>query len=332
MSLISETLTRHNLMKPIFSAQLQSEQPLATRILQRGVAENKLAKAYLLAGHATPAKWKLTFELGAYLNCLNVKDGQSQSCLILEPELNTWCINCRWIKEDKHPQAIMRLVGNNKSGKIAVEEARNFVGEIAKSSPYFRLLIIEQANQDILHRPAANTLLKTIEEPRSQILMIFFALSAADVLSTIVSRCQTINMASQQYAQSLSLLSNNVESQLVLLDKEQRQSISSSIDLFIQKNNNFSAVNGLIEVIQSLLKDGIELENILDYCIAKDLQNANNRLDKENTQYIKELFLIGQIAKEQAKHYVSEKALIETFVYAWHRLKTTGSNPLKVHS
>ncbi len=321
-------------MSQIFSQQLSLDQPLATKIFQKSVTENKLAKAYLLVGQAPQAKWQLILELAAYLNCDNIRSGKEQSCLIQQKHLpaDKWCTNCRWIEADTHPQALMKLVGNNKSGKIAVEEARAFAEEVGKTSPYFRIMVVAEANQEILHRPAANTLLKTIEEPRSQVLMIFLTQVLADVLPTITSRCQTINVASKQYDQCLSLMSpKNFEHFLLSnKDNDKLQSISISLDKFTSQDSNFSDAMTFIEDIQTLAKNDIDIEVILDYCIAKDLMKVNDIFKKDKTDYAKELFLIGQIAKEQSKHYVSEKALIETFVYAWHRLKTTGTNPLKI--
>ena len=51
---------------------------------------------------------------------------------------------------------------------------------------------------------------------------------------------------------------------------------------------------------------------------------------QKEARYAKELFLLSQIAKEQGKHYVGQKAVVETFVFAWYKLKQTGVNPLKV--
>jgi DNA polymerase III subunit delta' len=328
---------KSDLMSQLFSEQLSLDQPLATKIFQKSAAEDKLAKAYILVGHAKDDKWRLIFELASYLNCDKIKSGEKQSCFIQQNHLahDKWCTNCRWIEADKHPQALMKLSGNNsKSGKIAVEDTRAFVEEVSKTSPYFRIMVIEEANQEILHRAAANTLLKTIEEPRSQVLMIFFAQAAMDVLPTIISRCQTINMFSKQYDQYFSLVSRGDFEQFLLaqptLNEEQIQNIVSSFDKFNSENSKLADAINLVETIQSLLKDGIDLQITLDYYITMGLSNLNNVFSEKNIRYAKELFLIGQIAKEQNKHYVSEKALIETFVYAWYRLKKTGTSPLKI--
>ncbi len=324
-------------MTKLFSKQLSSQQPLAAKIFETAIANNKLAKSYMLAGHANDDKWQLVSQLTAYLNCANINSKTDSSCLISETDMETgnWCTNCRWIQTDKHPQALIRLNGeNSKSGKIGVEQARAFAEEVSKTSPYFRVMVIENAHQEILHRPAANALLKTIEEPRSKILMVFFAQVSNDVLPTIVSRCQTINIASNQYKECLSLSSPNTSDQLLLAkhsDTPQLKNLTASLEKFTSQGSKLTDAIDLTECIQSSIKEGFELDEILDFLITKDLLCLDNICASEReARYAKELFLLGQIAKEQSRHYVSDKALVETFIFAWHKLKQTGINPLKL--
>lgn len=322
-------------MSQFFSKQLNLNQPLATKIFQKSINENKLAKAYLLLGQAEDDKLLLVKELTAYLNCMQKSSQQKGSCLIEKNGLpiNTWCINCRWIHEDKHPQALMRLSGaGSKSGKIAVEDARAFANEVSKTSSYYRVMVIEDASQEILHRPAANTLLKTIEEPRSNVLMIFFAQVISDVLPTITSRCQMINLASNQYNKCFSLTAKSQFENLISANpnKSSLEKCLPSLEKLTSQDSTFADAINTIENIQALLKEDVGIQDILDYLVAMDLYSTKNIFAKNNTQYAKELFLISQIAKEQSKHYVSQRAAVETFVYAWHRLKLTGINPLKI--
>jgi hypothetical protein len=55
-----------------------------------------------------------------------------------------------------------------------------------------RVIVVPQSNEYSFHRPAANALLKSIEEPPANCLFFFFADSTDDVLATIVSRCQVV--------------------------------------------------------------------------------------------------------------------------------------------
>ncbi len=303
-----------------------------------------MASAYLLAGLATEEKWHLASQLAAYFNCEKVKSGALSACLLdeqrsdLSSDSEQWCTNCRWIGSDIHPQAFLKLSGQeSKSGKIAVEQARMLCEEISKTSSYFRVVVVEDASQEVLHRPAANALLKTIEEPRSNVLLIFFARAVNEVLATVLSRCQVINMSNNTDQQYLSLLSDNDKSlsrflsnHIEALDQPQLENARIFLEKFKNRNSQLADALKLVEIIQSLIKQDNDLEVVLDFLIANELLSLKNffAIDKE-ARYAKELFLLGQIAKEQSNHYVGQKAVVETFVFAWHKLKQTGINPLR---
>src|SRR5262249_46335007 len=117
-----------------------------------------------------------------------------------ESVLSTFCQNCRWIIKNEHPQAIISLSAEatSKSGKIPVEKARSIGEELTKTSPYIRVVVIADADQDSFHRPAANALLKTIEEPRTASIFLLFADAVELVLPTVVSRTQVIPFRNSQ--------------------------------------------------------------------------------------------------------------------------------------
>ena len=326
----------------LFSQSLSLNQSLATRVFSAAIKREKLARAYLLAGQVSEDKKQLATQLAAYFNCEKVKSGQLSSCL-LDDQIDSqrWCTNCRWIAADLHPQAFLKLSGEeSKSGKITVEQARLLCEEINKSSPYFRVVIIENASQEALHRPAANALLKTIEEPRSNVLLIFFAQAVNEVLATVLSRCQVINMSNKNSEQFFSLLSENRQSlsgflsnRIENLDQQDLENVLISLEKFSNVSSQLVDAVKLAEVMQSLIKQDDDLDSLLDFFVINELLSLKNffTIDRE-ARYAKELFLLGQIAKEQSKHYVGQKVVVETFVFAWHKLKQTGVNPLRIRA
>ncbi|HEY9871704.1 MAG TPA: hypothetical protein V6D08_21280 [Candidatus Obscuribacterales bacterium] len=102
------------------------------------------------------------------------------------------CLNCQWIASNQHPQAFMVLSGEGATGKVPVESARRLAAELARTSQFVRVVVVPDATEAIFHRPAANALLKTIEEPGPRCLFLMFAPHEEDVLATIVSRCQVL--------------------------------------------------------------------------------------------------------------------------------------------
>ena len=174
------TITR---VANFFDPVLASRQALPTAFLSAAVLKGRLAHAYLFSGRASHDADQLATELAAYLNCTRrdrlttPQDGFSKeqlSCQMyfagkyLDKVAPLFCQNCRWINERKHPQALVKLDSEgSKSGRISVEKARLLTGELAKESSFTRVIVIEDANQEIFHRPAANAILKTMESPRT---------------------------------------------------------------------------------------------------------------------------------------------------------------------
>ncbi len=325
MACYAEFLTLEN----IFSAQLWQSQLLACQLFSAAYTKNRLASAYLLTGRAVADKWELVKQLAAHLNCLHIAQKvQNLSCLVHLPE--QWCLNCRWIAEQEHPQAMLRLHGEgSKSGKIAVEKARELCQELSKESQYYRVVVVDDASQDIFHRPAANALLKTIEEPKSGIILIFFAYNANEVLPTVVSRCQTIALsASSLKEDGIWSLSKEV-SKAKELSSEQLAGIALLVADFPKLTGKKRALGSIVmaEKLQQLvLEQEIDFDEVVDLILALEVK----RLQKDNlfspsvVNYAQELMHLFELAKRQNKQFVSKKAAIESLTFSWNQLQSTG--------
>ncbi len=99
------------------------------------------------------------------------------------------CSSCRSLASDNHPDfSVVRTEGP----AIKIEQIRQLQSELA-FAPYLgdrRVCIIEDAER--MTAQAANSLLKTLEEPQGSILFILTAASRQILLETIVSRCLTV--------------------------------------------------------------------------------------------------------------------------------------------
>ncbi len=94
---------------------------------------------------------------------------------------------------DNHPDIlwIKQLTGKK---DISIEQIREIKDFLKLQSWYnnYRIVIIPQA--DRLSKEASNALLKTLEEPARRSLLILMTVNIHKLLSTIVSRCQVINL------------------------------------------------------------------------------------------------------------------------------------------
>jgi len=81
------------------------------------------------------------------------------------------------------------LKKNISDSELGIEDVRGLIHYLRQSAPLpgWRVVIIE--GMDVLNRYAANALLKTLEEPPAQTLILATAVTAARVLPTLRSRC-----------------------------------------------------------------------------------------------------------------------------------------------
>jgi DNA polymerase-3 subunit delta' len=151
----------------------------AVRFLQRAIASKKVPHAYLFTGIAGIGKTTTAMSLAMALNCLN-RVGQD-SCGRCRP--------CRQMQNGNHPDFItIKPTGQN----IRIEQIRELNRQLsfAPVSGSYRICLIHHAKT--LSDEAANSFLKTLEEPLPGNILILKAKEPMDLLPTIVSRCQKV--------------------------------------------------------------------------------------------------------------------------------------------
>ena len=107
------------------------------------------------------------------------------------------CRACLLLAAGTHPDVIELTFGLRKDGvqrrEIVVEQIRELTARLAMNSQFggWQIATIDPA--DAMNTPAANALLKTLEEPSSQTLLILLADAPWRLPQTIRSRCQRID-------------------------------------------------------------------------------------------------------------------------------------------
>ena len=155
-------------------------QELAKRILQAHLAGGRVAHAYLLAGPDRAQKRGLAIELAKALNC--AAEG-AKPC--------DACATCSQITRGMHPDVHV-LSPAGASETVRIEPVRQLLGRIALRpfNAAFQVAIIDEAEH--LTEEAANSLLKSIEEPPSRTRFVLTTSRLSDCLPTIVSRCHLV--------------------------------------------------------------------------------------------------------------------------------------------
>lgn len=159
-------------------------QDIAVRTLERSLAEGRVHHAYLFAGPAHLGKTALALQLAQALNC----NGEDPPCGA--------CAPCKRIAAGTH--ADVRVIAVDPE---AAEGPRTLIGigavretiNSAHLRPYegrTRVYIVADAH--LLSNEAANALLKVLEEPPDDVVLILLSSAPDSVLPTVQSRCQTL--------------------------------------------------------------------------------------------------------------------------------------------
>ena len=145
--------------------------------------QNQLNHAYLFSGYF--GSLEMALFLAKSLFCTDKQD-------ILPCES---CRSCKLIDQEEYPDVtIVRPINQI----IKTERIRELVGQFSQSGieSQRQVFIIEQA--DKMHLNAANSLLKVIEEPQSEVYIFFLTNVEDKILPTIQSRTQIFQFKKQE--------------------------------------------------------------------------------------------------------------------------------------
>ena len=156
------------------------------RQIEQSLKQGRLAHAYLLAGPPHVGKMALALSLAQSLNCLG---GPGAPC--------GECVQCTRIAVGHH--ADVRVIGVGRGQEngpsrtvIGIDDVKEALHR-AHLKPYegtFGVIIFDGAES--MSEEAANALLKTLEEPPPQVVMLLLTANEGALLPTIRSRCRRL--------------------------------------------------------------------------------------------------------------------------------------------
>ena len=146
------------------------------RLLQRALAQDLLPHAFLFTGIEGVGKKSTALTLAKVVNC---QDSASGDCC-------DQCISCRKAASGNHPD--IDLI-EREGPFIKIEQIRALKHRLRFKPLEGRYRVTVISNSQHLKVEAANALLKVLEEPPADNLIILTAIETTALLPTIVSRC-----------------------------------------------------------------------------------------------------------------------------------------------
>lgn len=173
-------------------------QERAITYLTRSLAAGRVAHAYLFAGPDGVGKKRTALTLAQALNC---PEKPGDPCGVCSP--------CRRIWGGTHPDVKLIVPEGN---TIKIAQIRALQGEVyyRPLEGRYKVYILAEAHK--MTEEAANCFLRVLEEPPAYIVFILLTEQPANLLPTVVSRCQLLPF----YEFPLNLIREKLESELGL--------------------------------------------------------------------------------------------------------------------
>ena len=239
-----------------FKSVLGQLQP--KRILTNALQNSSVAHAYLFYGQESIGKKKLAIAFAKALNCKETDP--LDAC--------DECASCLKIERRIHPDFFYiepaKSTPTSREAVIKIEEIRELQKKLAYL-PYegkTKVVVIDSA--ELMNLQAANSFLKTLEEPPSSTVLILISSNPHRLLPTLISRCQGI--------QFHRLALNDIREILKSQPQEERESLTES-------EFEFRILRSQGSVDRALAEDLAEMEGLRDQLL-EVLKNVSfDRMD-----------------------------------------------------
>lgn len=261
-------------------------------ILKESVKKGNILHSYLFVGNEGIGKFHFAKEFAKMILCF-YKNGCNQ------------CKSCKEFDTENHPDF---LVVEPEGNTIKVEQIRQMISKIIEKPIISDKKVYIVNDSDKMTEEAQNTLLKTLEEPPENIIIILIAEKEEKILSTIKSRCTKITfqpieqdklkeILKKQYQYEnisehlLTFFNGSIKKALNVKEKKEVYEQIEKMVLGIKQMNKIGMLNQKNNI------DKEEIINILEYMNLLFWEQSTQVDTKERESAVKSILIIEETKK-----------------------------------
>lgn len=209
------------------------------KLLQQAVVEGRIGHGLIFGGRRGVGKYRFAIALAQALNCDSPVTGDACG----------ECLPCRKIFSGEHPD-VQTICPDGAFIKIDQMRVMSHEAQFRPFEGRRRVVIIDEA--DRLREGAANSILKTLEEPPDTSSIVLVTARPYSLLETIRSRCQMLNFAPLSLAELERLLKasgNSPSTEQALRARLAQGSVGRALEIDLENYRSQREV--MLEIVES---------------------------------------------------------------------------------
>lgn len=271
-----------------------NNQPILQRVINNINTKEINSQAYILSGTSLECLEKYSILMSKVLIC---PKNYSENC--------SKCNICDRINDNSYTE--LKVIKPN-NGIIKKEEIINIRNEFQTSSIEGRNQVYIINEVEKLNVSAANSILKFLEEPDSNTVAIFTTTNIGSVISTIVSRCQIININDRNcegldyVISACNFLEEDIDNVVEFFDsieKDASYALCNINNLVLEKYNSKELIKNFMNVLILIYSDILNYNYFGEFKYFKKYIKLKNHVKNQNIENtIKKIsFLLENIEK-----------------------------------